>query len=461
MGFSIPNYTDAVNNKTVGDQAEPDSVDFQILGNPANGLVYDPTNFQYNGRVQASGTIGNTVEVDPYKVLINGSYLYKSSSTTVTLDGGDTSPRFDLVVIAPGSTAPSVVKGTASSTNPEFPAVTEGYVVLAALYRAGSGVTGYVEARNIIDKRLFVNSTHAWIKPSSPLVDTTTAAVAKTGDLWLDGSASGTGQSDLWIKQEGGWVNIPVYIAPSTTSSPNTLVLRDSSGNFTASAVAWDNVTGKPTDIVTNNGATYGINITGNAGTASVAGYAGYLISSSAQFGWNGITGQWGTINGLYSAGLLSTSGGLNVSGGATFNSGNVFINSYPTTGAVANMRLFDDNRIAKVTSLRKHKEQIKPLDDGLSIINKLRPRMFKMRPQESDGLATRHTYAHQFYHGFIVDEIAEDAPELLDYGVENDQVVAQMWKTMDLIAVLTKAVQELSEKNTELTARIEALEAQ
>lgn len=465
MGFSIPNYTDAVTNKTVGDQAEPDSVDFQILGNPANGLVYDPTNFQYNGRVQASGTIGNTVEVDPYKVLINGSYLFKSSSTTVTLTGGSSSPRFDLIVVAPSSTEPSVIVGTASATNPEFPPVTEGYVVLAAIYRAGSGVSGYVEARNIIDKRLFVNSNQAWVKSSSPLVNTTDAAAAKVGDLWLDTSASGANQTMLWIKQPSSWVNLPTYIAASTTSSPNTLVLRDSGGNFTASAVAWDDVTGKPTNFVLNDSTTYGINTSGNAGYATNAGYAStagnattansatsasYLQTGGGLLNFDGT--RWATSNALW------VTGGLSVVGSS------IYYGTVPTSASTDYIVRRSDGILCyrSGTSLRAHKENIESINDGLDLINSLTPRSFIFKEEVTDMGNPFEVFARrtQTQYGFVVDEIMEVNSDLIDHKEVNGEFVPQMWKHEAILAHAVKAIQELSTKNAELEARIEALEA-
>jgi hypothetical protein len=240
MGFTIPNYTDAVTNKEVGDQAEPDSVDFQILGNPSNGVVYDPTNFANNARVRSEETISNSVRIDPYKVFINGVYYANTSaSITLSLGEGTANPRFDLVVIrasSPTASSAVVIAGTTSATNPEFPAITENDVVIAAVYRSGVGVSGYIDSSHIVDKRLFLNSNQTWVKAFSPITNTDGSATsAKIGDLWLDTSATANGQTMLWVKQaSGSWKNISSYIEATNSAIANTLVLRDGSGNFNA-----------------------------------------------------------------------------------------------------------------------------------------------------------------------------------------------------------------------------------
>ena len=71
--------------------------------------------------------------------------------------------------------------------------------------------------------------------------------------------------------------------------------------------------------------------------------------------------------------------------------------------------------------------------------------------------------------HGFIVEEVEEVDPRLVSYGVldpnhPSDQpgglydlasLKPLMWKDQDMIALLTKAVQELSAKVEELESRL------
>lgn len=250
MGFTIPNYEEAVGKANgVGDQAEPDSVDFQILGNQSCGVIHGYAN---NAEVTGSASDMN-VTVAAYTVLSNGTYLTHGSSTTLTLDAGGANPRYDLVVITSGNTV-TFRKGTESSTNPVFPALTSGDVVLAAVYRpAGGGASSYPVSDRITDKRYFITSNTTWLKTAAP-----TSNDGINGDIWIDTSATANGQSKVWIKSAGSWENLAEYIAVATTNTASTLVQRDASGNFsagtitanltgTASAAPWTGITGRPT----------------------------------------------------------------------------------------------------------------------------------------------------------------------------------------------------------------------
>ena len=251
-GFTIPNYALAVSNGA-GDQAEPDSVDFQILGNNACALLYDSALTTGGGYVTGNSS-ANSVTVSAYKVISQGAPTYKSTSSTVALEAGGANPRFDLIVIPNSAlTTPTVRKGTEDSTNPVFPTPTDGDVVLAAIYRPAGSTTGYPEQARIIDKRQFVASNTVWQQAASP-----TSGDGINGDLWIDTTATATGQSMLWIKRNGSWENLAEYIPVSSANTVSALVQRDSSGNFsagtitanltgTASAAPWTGITGRPT----------------------------------------------------------------------------------------------------------------------------------------------------------------------------------------------------------------------
>jgi hypothetical protein len=152
--------------------------------------------------------------------------------------------------------------------------------------------------------------------------------------------------------------------------------------------------------------------------------------------------------------GWSNTFNGFTVEGGFRVTSSNFYLTGLGTTGSAANLRQLGDGRIAVFTSLRKYKEDIQSFDNALNVVNSLTPRTFKMKPQESDGVIEKYEYDNSVNHGFIVEEILEIAPQLIDYGIVNNEIKPRSWKTTDLIAILTKAVQELS-------ARLEALEAQ
>jgi hypothetical protein len=255
MGFTIPNYTLALANGA-SDQSEPDSVDFQVLGDGTAGVVYDPTNYATNGVVTQQSVIGQGVAIAPYKVLVNGVYHTKGTATQLTLDEGGANPRFDLIVIPTSAPqTPTFRKGSESSDNPVFPALVDGDVLLASVYRPSGTVTSYATNALIVDKRKFVLSNTTWLKTAAPI-----NSDGNNGDFWVDTSAVATGQSMLWVKRNGAWENLAEYVAMGTSGTSN-LVLRDASGNFSASTIT-ASLTGNVAGILTGS-------VVGNATTAT------------------------------------------------------------------------------------------------------------------------------------------------------------------------------------------------
>jgi hypothetical protein len=125
------------------------------------------------------------------------------------------------------------------------------------------------------------------------------------------------------------------------------------------------------------------------------------------------------------------------------------------------------DNRtaIAVVSSDRRVKDSITPISQGLSVVSQLQPVTFNSRVDETDKL----------FSGFIAQDVANVLPisdftvveQNLDMipsmegadslGFETDPLLSL--NHTELIPYLTKAIQELSEKNAQLEARLEALE--
>ena len=85
-GFTIPNTPDAYNQN----QAEPDSLDFQILGNQTNAVV--------TGAQVTPGPSGATVAVSAGEVIVGGVYYPVTASTSLALTAYASSPFFDIVV---------------------------------------------------------------------------------------------------------------------------------------------------------------------------------------------------------------------------------------------------------------------------------------------------------------------------------------------------------------------------
>ena len=255
MGYTIPNAPDA----SITDQSEPDSVDFVTLGNRSSGVVSGCA-------VTASGVADQNVAIASGEVLSNGTY-FTVTGTTLSLGQGDaTGPRFDLVVVN-SSGAVAKRQGTPGS-NPTFPALTAGDVLLAAVYRA-SGTSDVVTSTRIIDKSITQPSNTKRTGAGTP--DNSLGAI---GDTYINTAvSSNSGQSQVWLKTAAAlWENLAEYTVPETAlNTANTLVRRDGSGNFAAGTITAStviaNVTGNLTGNVTGN---LTGNITGNAsGTAS------------------------------------------------------------------------------------------------------------------------------------------------------------------------------------------------
>jgi hypothetical protein len=112
MAFIIPNAVDTTSgNKYVAlDQAEPDSIDFEILGNGNSGVVsgceVTPTTVQ-----------GGSVAVSEGAVVVNGRRYSVAANSFLVLPAPPTTVRFDLVVARlSGSTVqPVALFGTESS----------------------------------------------------------------------------------------------------------------------------------------------------------------------------------------------------------------------------------------------------------------------------------------------------------------------------------------------------------
>lgn len=170
MAFIIPNATNvsSSNRYKVLDQAEPDSIDFEVLGNISRSGVI-------SGCVV---TVPNstTITVASGVVVINGD-VYSVSGTSFS-NQGDNAPtykRFDLILARLSGSSVSFVllEGNVdSNTNPEFPLSESSLpssvsyngnlnyspstdVVIAAVYRA-TGDT--LDGSNIVDKRVMLHS---------------------------------------------------------------------------------------------------------------------------------------------------------------------------------------------------------------------------------------------------------------------------------------------------------------
>lgn len=193
----MPNEADASDNA----QAEPDSVDFEILlaAYQRTGVLSGCEVTVNTGTVNAS----NTLQTSVGEIEVAGEYVSVAADTTVSITTADGSnPRLDLVVVNDSGVV-SVTAGTAAAS-PVFPAIPADSVVLAAVHVPASDTT--IAANQIVDKRVLLHRT---VLPT--VVTPTTGAELKTvlegsGDriIRLDPAFTYTMSSDVTIDLTAG-----------------------------------------------------------------------------------------------------------------------------------------------------------------------------------------------------------------------------------------------------------------
>ena len=217
MAFIIPNATNvgSSNRYKVLDQAEPDSIDFEVLGNAGNSGVV-------SGCV-ASITNSTTIAVSEGVVVINGA-VYSVSAASFNNFTTATYKRFDLILarLSGSSVSFVVLEGaTDSNTNPEFPlsenslptgttySATTHYspdtdVVIAAIYVDS---TGLFTAANIVDKRVMLHSGVYSQGTAVPTATEPTGSLYYRNNIAVDSPGSG-----LYVRNASSdWVEVAQY----------------------------------------------------------------------------------------------------------------------------------------------------------------------------------------------------------------------------------------------------------
>ncbi len=209
-GFIVPNANQFGVSIQSLDQAEPDSLDFAIVGNNRyavlSGLSASFLAASNGSAIVAGG-----------EVIIDGVYG-SVPGDTLTFTAPSADPRFDLIVAqnSAGTFSLNTVIGTASATNPVFPAVASTQIVLYALYRKSGETFGN---NSVVDKRKLTSTvirSGAGVPP----------AVGVDGDLYIrTGFTPALGQSSLYVKHSGSWQNLGVYtVIPDVPLNPFLLV---------------------------------------------------------------------------------------------------------------------------------------------------------------------------------------------------------------------------------------------
>lgn len=252
MPYIVPNATDVGSIYNDLNQAEPDALDFQILGDRSTGVLI-------GGLVKALDPSSTSVSVTEGYVALKGVVypLYKSGAlvtinTTVALPSiVSNNKRFDLVVarLTNSNMELTVLTGQESETNPTYPAspsrlsvippVATQYfnpetdVILAAVFRNGINL---VTNAHVVDKRVNVLSTTMIRGTRIPA-----NVFGNDGDFYYRLPTSGN-ESSIWIKREGVWSEVVLggasaYVTPvgaiiawPSPTNPNTEYWKECNG---------------------------------------------------------------------------------------------------------------------------------------------------------------------------------------------------------------------------------------
>lgn len=207
MPVIVPNATSTSTSKFQAlDQAEPDSLDFEILGSP-NGVLT-------GGAVTSAGS-SNTVNVAAGSVVVGGTTYSFGAVAGLALGAAPSDNQFAVVAVrvSDGSATVIVRSGDNSSTNPTFPLTANTAetfnssthldlstdVVLAAVYR--SGLSTITQSR-IVDKRKFIVSAIYEQFTGTP-------SGGQTGTIKFDPAPSNGVGSGVWVKKnDDTWVEL-------------------------------------------------------------------------------------------------------------------------------------------------------------------------------------------------------------------------------------------------------------
>ncbi|HYA43414.1 MAG TPA: tail fiber domain-containing protein, partial [Syntrophobacteraceae bacterium] len=110
------------------------------------------------------------------------------------------------------------------------------------------------------------------------------------------------------------------------------------------------------------------------------------------------------------------------------------------------------DGKLGTLTSSRRYKEEIADMGDASSALMKLRPVIFRYKPEYADGQRT-------LQYGLIAEEVAEVYPDLVHYDPKTGQPYTVAYHLMN--AMLLNEVQKQQRRILEQENRIIALEGQ
>jgi len=345
----------------------------------------------------------------------------------------------------------------------------------------------------------WTQGTSGWVIAGNGYAEFDSAVIRgtiKAGAVWIDAN-------NRWNTNANNTALVSEFKVGSSTNfllfnaSTNTLTL---TGNLTAATGTISGATLSGGTIsggsISIGGGTFQVNSSGGL-TASSATISGTINASSGTFsGTINATGtiSGGTISGASISGGVITGALITTDGFSVDSVGSIITRNCEVRNGFSYRAQFEfpgsandlpglmaqssggGERIVKFTSKREFKENIEDMPEALPIINSLRPRVFNSKLGDIDPSTDEpwteqakeiYSLSHKNY-GFIADEVYKDFSHLAclapsDITIPFDQKGGyfdidawepQSWKHLELIAILTKAVQELS-------ARVEQLESQ
>ena len=212
---------------------------------------------------------------------------------------------------------------------------------------------------------------------------------------------------------------------------------------------------------------TWGISVTGNAGTATNVG--GLVANSYTSYGGSATTnapgGYYGLLFGTSTAHTQTMYDGAG--NGGEYNQGfgwiSYFLKSSSSLGIMASTTsasyaLYVSGSIYATASItaysdRRAKKDIETIDNALDKTNQLRGVYYRAIEEQV------HDKSHHGKRlmGVIAQEVLEVVPEVVTYDKENDKYGVSY---ANMVGLLIEAVKELSEKVTEQDTSIAKLEA-
>lgn len=288
MAFTLPNAIAYGSTIAALEQAEPDSVDFQILGDNRNFVISggDVTSVVQNATQYIDMAVSSS------EVYINSTFGSISSGTVTIAAAPGSGSRFDIVCALnnAGTFSYAVVTGTVSTTNPVFPAIASGYLPLYAVLVRADLKTSTL-SRVYVDKRRLT-------PPAVVRSGSATPTGGSSGDFYFKTGAIASGQSNLWFNNAGTWQNLAGYVYPiDTAATANTLVARGSGGSISGGTITASSFSGPLTGNVTGNvtGTVTG-SLVGNASTATAFNSSRTVTLSSG----GDVTGSASATDGNY-----------------------------------------------------------------------------------------------------------------------------------------------------------------